>query len=61
MPTDATRCSPIAEIAELLALGLTRLMARKSSAFSEPTGESSLHSSPEQSGDVPVVENGERG
>jgi len=49
-----------AEVAELLALGLTRLMARKSSEFSPHTGESSLHSSPAQSGDGPVSEKEER-
>jgi hypothetical protein len=43
----------IAEIAEILALGLTRLLARKSTEFSHLSGESLLHSSPNQSGDVP--------
>jgi hypothetical protein len=43
----------VAEIAEILALGLTRLLARKSTEFSHLSGESLLHSSPNQSGDEP--------
>jgi hypothetical protein len=38
------------EIAELLAAGLTRLQARKSSGFCASGGESSLHFSPAESG-----------
>lgn len=38
------------EIAEILAVGLQRLLARKSSGKSADFGESSLHISPEQSG-----------
>jgi hypothetical protein len=40
----------LAELAELLALGLIRLRARKSSELSRDRGESSLHFTPEQSG-----------
>jgi len=38
------------EIAELLAAGLTRVLARKSSDVCAETGESSLHLPPDQSG-----------
>jgi hypothetical protein len=38
------------EIAEVLALGLQRLLARKSSQKSAHFGESSLHFAPDQSG-----------
>jgi hypothetical protein len=41
----------IAELAEILAAGLQRALARKSSAKSAGTGESSLHILPLQSGD----------
>jgi hypothetical protein len=41
------------EIAEILAAGLTRLEARKSSRMSAEIGESSLHFTPDQSGDAP--------
>jgi hypothetical protein len=47
------------ELAEMLALGLTRLLARKSSNFFQHSGESSLHFSPDQSGGRPIPENGE--
>ena len=40
----------LAEIAEILAMGLQRLQARKSSQESADHGESSLHFSPDQSG-----------
>jgi hypothetical protein len=40
----------IAEIAEILAAGLMRLRARKSSALSRDPGESSLDFSPDQRG-----------
>ena len=43
----------ISEIAEILAAGLTRLKARKSSRKPAEFGESSLHFSPDQSGGVP--------
>ncbi|WP_291856630.1 hypothetical protein [Bradyrhizobium sp.] len=40
----------LAEIADILSLGLQRLTARQSSNFSADRGESSLHISPDQSG-----------
>jgi hypothetical protein len=43
----------LAEIAEILAAGLMRLAARKSSRKSMESGESSLHFTPNQSGDAP--------
>jgi hypothetical protein len=43
----------ILEIAEILAVGLSRLEARKSSRKSADFGESSLHFTPDQSGDAP--------
>jgi hypothetical protein len=43
----------IVEIASILAAGLMRLRARKSSGFSPETGESSLHFSPPESGHEP--------
>jgi hypothetical protein len=49
-PTGAKR---ISEIAEILAVGLSRLEARKSSRKPTEFGESSLHFSPDQSGGVP--------
>ena len=47
-PTDH-----LAEIAEILAAGLMRLEARKSSRKPAEFGECSLHFSPDQSGGVP--------
>ena len=46
---------PIAEIGSILAVGLKRLRARKSSDLSAETGESSLHFSPAESGHEPQV------
>jgi hypothetical protein len=43
----------MAEITEILAVGLTRLEARKSSRKPAEFGESSLHFSPDQSGGGP--------
>jgi hypothetical protein len=43
----------LSEIAELLATGLSRLETRKSSRKSADFGESSLHFTPDQSGDAP--------
>jgi hypothetical protein len=40
----------VSEIAEILAVGLSRLEARKSSRKSADFGESSLHFTPDQSG-----------
>jgi hypothetical protein len=52
--TDSTNyCQRLDEIAEILAIGLTRLEARKSSRKPTKFGESSLHLSPNQSGGVP--------
>jgi hypothetical protein len=48
----------LAEITEILAIGLTRLEARKSSSKPAKLGESSLHFSPDQSGGRPIRENG---
>jgi hypothetical protein len=45
--------SRLNDIAEILAAGLTRLEARKSSRKPTEIGESSLHFSPNQSGGVP--------
>ena len=39
------------ELAEIMAAGLTRLRAPKSSPISFANGESSLHNSPAESGD----------
>jgi hypothetical protein len=46
-------CDHLDEIVEILATGLTRLEARKSSRKPAEFGESSLHFSPDQSGGVP--------
>ena len=43
----------LSEIAEILAAGLRRLGARKSSQNPAKTRESSLHFTPDQSGDPP--------
>ncbi|MBR1285366.1 hypothetical protein JQ597_25275 [Bradyrhizobium sp. AUGA SZCCT0177] len=43
----------LTEVADILAVGLTRLEARKSSRKPAELGESSLHFSPDQSGGVP--------
>lgn len=50
---------PLGEIAQLLALRLTRLLSRKSSEFSRQPGESSLPFSDGKSGGRPIPENGE--
>jgi hypothetical protein len=52
MPTITPK-DPLIEIAEILAVGLSRLEARKSSRKPADFGESSLHFSPDQSGGVP--------
>ena len=44
----------LTEIANILALGLQRLTVRQSSDLSADRGESSLHISPDQSGDAPT-------
>jgi hypothetical protein len=43
----------LTEIAEILAVGLSRVKALKSSRKSAEFGESSLHFTPDQSGGVP--------
>jgi hypothetical protein len=45
----------LAEIGALLAQALTRLQIRQSSAFVAESGESSLHFTPDQSGDANPV------
>jgi hypothetical protein len=52
--TNMTKQNPdyLLEIAEILAAGLLRLNARMSSQKPEGFGESSLHFSPDQSGDA---------
>lgn len=46
----------VAEIAEILAAGLMRVLAPKSSPISADTGESSLHLSPPESGHrTPII------
>jgi hypothetical protein len=51
--TDVDESERLAEIAEILAAGLSRLEARKSSRKSAEIGESSLHFTPDQSGVAP--------
>jgi hypothetical protein len=55
---DAERSERLAEISEILAAGLVRLEARKSSQNSQDLGESSLHFTPDQSGDTPPFSTG---
>ena len=50
--TDGEGNERLLEIAEILTGGLTRLEARKSSRKSAEIGESSLHFTPNQSGDA---------
>ncbi len=49
-PFHMTPAERRAELCRILALGLVRLMQRQSSQLSDPTGESSLHFTPDQSG-----------
>jgi hypothetical protein len=49
-----------AELGALLTLGLQRALARQSSAEIPKNGESSLHISPDQSGDPTAWESGEQ-
>ncbi|MCU1328252.1 MAG: hypothetical protein JWN34_3622 [Bryobacterales bacterium] len=51
-PTASSTPDHLREIAEILGLGLMRLEARKSSRKPAEFGESSLHLSPDQSGDA---------
>ncbi|MCV0387585.1 MAG: hypothetical protein K5821_14420 [Nitrobacter sp.] len=50
MSIPADNYDSLTEIAEILALGLQRLLARQSSKLSAERGESSLHFPPDQSG-----------
>jgi hypothetical protein len=50
--SDSGGSDRLAEIAEILATGLMRLEARKSSRKPAEFGETSLHFSPDQSGDA---------
>ena len=49
-PNQMSPAERLAEIADILAAGLMRLRARKSSALSRDVGESSLDYSPDQRG-----------
>ena len=55
-PSSTSQMNPsnpeLAEIADILAVGLTRLGTRKSSRISTESGERSLHFMPDQSGDA---------
>jgi hypothetical protein len=53
-PRHMTAAERLDEIADILAAGLVRLRARKSSGLSAHRGESSLDFSPDQSGHVVV-------
>ncbi len=55
---DVETCERIAEIADVMAVGLQRLLARQSSGELQLFGESSLHLSPDQSGDAPTCSAG---
>jgi hypothetical protein len=53
LPAETACCSPrdrMTEIAELLALAVSRMQARKASELSDHTGDSSLDTSAHQSG-----------
>jgi hypothetical protein len=54
------RSEPMEEVGAILALGLQRLLARQSSSELPDSGESSLHISPDQSGDPVAWESGEQ-
>jgi hypothetical protein len=51
--TNAAESDRLMEIGEILAAGLMRLEGLKSSRKSAEIGESSLHFTPDQSGDAP--------
>lgn len=53
--SDCIAANAVAELAEILAAGLMRLEARKSSRMSDVSGESSLHFTPDQSGHAPDI------
>jgi hypothetical protein len=54
LPGRMTAGERLAEIADILAVGLVRLRARKSTPLPRDRGESSLDFSPDQSGHVVV-------
>jgi hypothetical protein len=53
-PVDISADERLGEIADILASGLIRLQARKSSELSRACGESSLDCAAHQSGHTPV-------
>jgi hypothetical protein len=55
-PEQLSAAERLDEIAEILAAGLMRLRARKSSPLSRDHGESSLDFSPDQRGHAPARE-----
>ena len=57
-PRRMSAAERLDEIAEILAAGLMRLRARKSSPLSRDRGESSLDYSPDRSGHAPAREPG---
>lgn len=59
IPGETETYNRMTEIGDILATGLTRLQARKSSGKYRSVGESSLPFSPDQSGGQPIPENGE--
>jgi hypothetical protein len=59
-PADTAATERIAELAEILAAGLMRLRARKSSQISADFGESSLDILGQQSGPEPQFTGGNR-
>ncbi len=60
-PSRMTASERLDEIAEILALGAMRLIARKSSRLSAADGETSLDFTPDQSGHAkPVSLRGEK-
>jgi hypothetical protein len=52
---DIDTAERLTEVAEILAVGLMRLQARKSSGLSDESGESSLHYNASQSGHAKPV------
>jgi hypothetical protein len=58
--SDSDDGERIAEVGAILALGLQRLFAPQSSRELPAPGESSLHISPDQSGDLAAWESGEQ-
>jgi hypothetical protein len=60
-PGHMTAAEPLDEVAEILAAGLMRLRARKSSTLSPDTGESSLDFSVDQRGHARPREHGTHG